>query len=320
MRTRGFAEHLRLGISMLMLVALFLCGCGASAPEPTIAEKPISEPEYLKRATGIVVEVLGDTGRAVVSCEALQRWNEAKKKENPAWLRDVKQPHLYAFAIKSRYVTNFQHSFLDYALNSFVRESPPTVSVVSNEMSRVVAEFLGLRDTYVSDGFDDEWKTNVIKRAGAVYSALSSAISSLNIETNIPGINGLPHECFSASYRSPYQVKRVSITSTGPAPDERMIVEHLLRFDWITGSFHQRVSIDPEERVGNFQLIGPYVMAPLPTIRTNRTTEGRFIHTNLAVVVFLRETNSVLRTVFSDLSYLKDAEFKLGDCFWERKL
>jgi hypothetical protein len=335
--SKGFSEHLRAGISTLLVFsALFLCGCGASTPEPTQAEKPdvesakiakeaITEPEYLKRARGIVVEILGEASRAAVSCEAVQRAIEKEAKANPESLQNVQQWHLYQFAIKTMYVTNFQHLFVVRALNSFVRESPPRMSVVSNEMSRVVSEFLGLRDIYLADGFDNEWRTNVTKQAGIVYSALSSAITSLNLATNLPGAS---EECFRTSYRSPYQRRPTGITPTGREPDNRMIVEHLLRFDWTTYSFHQQLSIDPVERAGNFQLIGPYVVVPLPTVLTNRTVnraqKGEFIYTNsvytnLAVVIFRRETNSVLKTLFSDVRGLKDAEFKVGDCSLEVK-
>ncbi len=297
-----------------MFAALFLCGCGAPTPETQVTKKPIRESEYLERASGIVVEILGDTGRAKVSSEALQAQIEEKTRANPAWLQNPKEPQELAFVTKFLSVTNFYHNSLDNNLDSFVRESPSSLNVVSNAMSVVVTEFLGLRDAYAAEGFDDKWKAGVIQRAGTVYSALSNAISRLNIENNIPDLTGLPEECFKTSYRSPYQRKRISITPAGPAPDERMIVEHILRFHWLTGSFQQRVSTDQEERVGNFQLIGPYVVAPLPTIRTNRTTQGQLIKTNLAVVIFFREKNSVLKTVFSDLGYLENSEFRLGDC------
>jgi hypothetical protein len=328
---RRLPEHLRAGISILLaFAALFFCGCGASTPAPIVADKPaddsatippkpITESEYLRRANGIAIEILSDTSRAAVSCEAVQRVIEKKAKTNPGSLKDVQESHAYQFGVKTGYVTNFNDWFplMAKSLNWFVRASPPSIPVVSNAMSRVVSEFITLQGAYRADGFDDEWKTNVLKQANIVYLALSSAITSLNLATNIPSA---PEECFRTSYRSPHQRRLNSITPTGPAPDDRMMVEHVLRFDWLNGSFHQHVSIDPVERTGNFQLTGPYVMAPLPTVRTNRTTQGTFIYTNLAVVIFRRETNSVLKTLFSDVPGLKDAEFILGGCSLEAKL
>ncbi len=323
---KRFAEHFQARISKsLVFTALFLCGCGASNPALKIAKESISESAYLKRAGDAVVNILGDTSRAVISSESIRARIEAKTRANPAWLEDPKGAREFAFVSKSFSVTNFQNWFFKDALNAFVHKAPTSVPVVSNAMSRVVTEFIALRDAYLADGFDEEWKTNVLKRADTVYSVLSNAIISLNIEANISGVS---EECFRTSYRSPYQSRRVRITPTGPAPDERMIVEHLLRFDWRAGAFHQRVSVDSEERAGDFQLIGPYVIAPLPTILTNRTApsikKGQFIYTNLvytnlAVVIFRRETNSILKAVFSDLAQLKDAEFRLGECSLEAK-
>jgi hypothetical protein len=314
-----FAEHLCLAIATLLAVfALCFCGCGASSPEPTATRKPTSESEYRKRAGGIVVEVLGNTGRAAVSCEALQAWTEAKRRSNPAWPQNAKEARDFDFISKSLSMTNFYLPFLDHGFVDFVRTSPPNLNVLSNQMSLLNESFLRLRDAFVAEGFDEEWKAGVTQRVHSVYTVLSNVVTSLSAMTNNDA--RFPEACFRTSYRSPYQRRRVSITSTGTAPDERTMVEHVLRLDWLTGTFHQQISIDPEERVGHFQRIGPYVMTPLPTIRTNRTKSGWSIYTNRAIVVFLQEADSGLKSVFSDLAHLKDAEFKLGDCLLERKL
>src|SRR5687768_1465235 len=132
----GCAEHSFAAITTLLAVfALYFCGCGASSPEAPTTNKVISESEYLKRSSRIVVEILGNTGRAAVSCEALQAWAEAKRRADPAWPQNPKEARDFDFISKSFSMTNFYLPFPDHGFGHFVRSSPPSLNVLSNQMS-----------------------------------------------------------------------------------------------------------------------------------------------------------------------------------------
>jgi hypothetical protein len=123
----------------------------------------------------LVVEIFGDTARATLSTEDVQRVVEASKKKKPESFRNPADVELLLYAVKSSRVTNFfQGPF--FGLRDFNHQSPPTMIAVSNHMEVLVANFIALRDAYATNGFDHEWQAGVKQSARSVYLALSNVV------------------------------------------------------------------------------------------------------------------------------------------------